>query len=58
MKTFVYKWGNPCKAIIVTQAEDFTELDEKVRPVLEGLGFDTKNGYAEISTITAPIYFV
>lgn len=58
MKTYVYKKGNPCKAVIITQAEDFTELEEKVKPLLEKLGLDPKNGYAEINTITAPIYFV
>ena len=58
MKTYVYKRGNPCEAVIITQAEDFEEVDKKVKPLLEKLGFDTKNGYAHVETITAPIYFV
>ena len=62
MKTVVYKWGNPCKAIVVTQVDDtfdaYEDAEKKVKPLLEKLGFDTKNGYAEVSAIDAPIYFV
>ena len=62
MITIVYKWGNPCRAIFVTQVVDtidyMEDVERQVRPRLEALGFDTKNGYAEISVINAPIYFV
>lgn len=58
MRTYVYKWGNPVKATFVAQAESFEDAEKRIRPALEAMGIDTKNGYAEVSEIRTPIIFV